>query len=807
MRIGVVAPAAVPYTRGGYERLWTGFVNHVNEQTPHAAELIKLPTPETTLVEVIEGYRRFSGLDVSGFDIVFTGKYPSWILSHPNHHVYMAHPLRGLYDTYPDHFPTSVDGPELADLVTRLDRVTADRAWLPELFAIADEAVGRLGGDHPALGHPGPFGRRLVHAFDRIALAPGAVRRHTAIAATVAHRPDYFPPAADIEVIHPPSDLPLRRHTEPGTYLFTASRLDRPKRLDLLVEAHRRSGVDVPLLIAGGGPEAERLAEMTADDPNIRLLGFVADEELPDLYGGAIAVPFIPLDEDYGLITLEALQSGTPVITTNDSGGPTELVRHGATGWIVEPDAAALGAAIAEACADPGDARRRGLAGADDQRHVDWDNVTRRLLRASGAGTIRRSHARTHQATRGRPRLLELNTFAAHNPQGGGALRAFHLGRGLADRFDVHLLSLTEAHHPAWTETSRPGFTETAVPRSAQHMAFEHRRGSEVGQPMGDLLGGLGIHLTPTYLRRLRALGRQSDVLVLSHPYLQPAVELAGLDLPVVYDAHNVEVRLKDDMYPRSVAGDAAIADVRRVEAAAIERASLVSLCSTEDEAMMRSVYGDLPPTIVVPNGTDVDAIPLTVGEDRIARRRRWLEAAGRSADHRLALFLASWHQPNLDAAEVLHEIAADRPEIVFVMVGSHCDYFAGRRLPPNVVQMGRIGDTTKRVLLQCADVGVNPMATGSGTNLKLVEYLAAGMVALSTPIGGRGLPGDGGGAHIVELDEFGDGLNDVLRVDHDHPERIATARAARELVDAEFSWPALARRFAATIDEQLGLA
>lgn len=805
MKIAVVAPAAVPYTRGGYERLWTGFLNHVNDHTAHQAELIKLPTPETTLAEVIEGYRKFSQLDLSGFDLVFTGKYPSWIVSHPNHHVYMAHPLRGLYDTYPAHFPTTVDGTGLEDLGIRLDRVTADRAWLPELFAIADEAVARVGADHPALGHPGPFGRRLVHAFDRISLSPSAVRRHSAIAATVAERAGYFPPAADVEVIHPPTDLALRRHDGPGHHLFTASRLDAPKRLDLLIEAHRASGVDVPLLIAGRGPEHERLERMTEDDDDIRLVGYVTDDQLPDLYGNAVAVPFIPMDEDYGLITLEALQSGTPVITTNDSGGPTELVRDGHSGWVTEPTVDDIARALREACTDRAASRARGHRGHHDHRQVIWPEVTKRLLRATGSRTVRRNVVENHEPYRDRPRLVALNTFAAHGPQGGGALRAFHLGRGLAEHFDVHLLSLTESHHEPWTTTSAPGFTEVAVPRTPEHVDFEHRHGGPVGVPTGDLHGGAGIHLSPNYLRRLRQLTREADVLVLSHPYLEPALDLAGVDLPVVYDAYNVEVRLKDQMFPRTEAGDRAVDDVRVVEAAALGRSRLIAACSAEDRLMFHAVYGPTPPIEVVPNGTDVEAIGFVNGDDRIRIRRRWLAAMEADPASRIAVFLASWHQPNLDAAEIIHDIARDQPDVLFVMVGSHVDAFAGRRLPPNVLQMGLIGDATKRVLLSSADVGLNPMSTGSGTNLKMVEYLASGMMTLTTPTGARGLPADAADTYVTaDIDGFGSALGEMLRHDHDHPAERERSQRARSLVETHYSWQAIARRWAAAIDEHV---
>ena len=804
MKIGVVAPAAVPYTRGGFERLWSGFVNHVNDQTKHQAELVKLPFPETTLHEVIDGYRRFVSLDVSGFDMVISSKYPGWMINHPNHHVYMAHVLRGLYETYPASFPTGITEPSAHDLSAWLDGIGPRRGDIESVFAVYDEALKRYGHDHPIFGHPGPFGRRLVQALDRIGLSPNRIRRHAAIAQTVAHRPGYFPSGAHVEVIHPPTDLPLIMGSGPGTYLFTASRLDAPKRIDLLIEAFRRTTIDAEFKIAGTGPEGDRLRSLAEGDDRISFLGFVPDDDLPGLYAGAIAVPFVPADEDYGLIALEALQSGTPVITATDSGGPTELVQHLRSGWVVAPTADALAEAMTQACDHRERSRDWGHRGAASMREVTWPHVTKQLVRVAGLGAEPTST--TYPSRRPhRRRIIALSTFTAHTPQGGGALRAFHIGMGLAERFDFHLLSLTEPNHDGWTATTAPGFSETAIPRTEDHEAFEYHDGGAIGIPVGDLYGGKAIAYTPAYLRQLRLLARDADAIMLSHPYMEPALDLAGIDLPVIYDGHNVEARLKDVMFPMTPAGAQGVDAVRAVEAASLARAQLLATCSAEDTKMFQAVYGPLPPTVMIPNGADIDAIPFVTGHQRIRRRTHWLRAMGADPDARIAVFLASWHQPNLDAAEALHTIAADMPGVLFVMVGSHCDYFRGRQLPTNVIQMGRIGDATKRVLLGAADVGLNPMETGSGTNLKMVEYLASGMATVTTPTGARGLPTEEPLVYnAAEIGDFGEALRWVLAIDHDDPIRLERTARARRLVEAEFGWPQLAQRYADAIDRTI---
>ena len=77
---------------------------------------------------------------------------------------------------------------------------------------------------------------------------------------------------------------------------------------------------------------AGRMADGRLDQD---VLSSLPDDELLDQYANALAVPFLPQDEDLGYITLEAQLSGKPVVTCTDSGGPTELVDDGVSGFIV----------------------------------------------------------------------------------------------------------------------------------------------------------------------------------------------------------------------------------------------------------------------------------------------------------------------------------------------------------------------------------------------------------------------------------------------------------------------------------------
>jgi glycosyltransferase involved in cell wall biosynthesis len=99
-----------------------------------------------------------------------------------------------------------------------------------------------------------------------------------------------------------------------------------------------------------------------------------------ELYANALAVPFIPLREDYGYVTLEAFRSGKPVITCTDSGTPADFVSRAEAGLVVEPTAMAIAAAIDRICADRNAASNMGERGRRSIESITWTNTVSRII-------------------------------------------------------------------------------------------------------------------------------------------------------------------------------------------------------------------------------------------------------------------------------------------------------------------------------------------------------------------------------------------------------------------------------------------
>jgi glycosyltransferase involved in cell wall biosynthesis len=154
-----------------------------------------------------------------------------------------------------------------------------------------------------------------------------------------------------------------------GPVLVAVGRFTAVKRLDLLIRAfdrmRRETRMPASLMLVGGHPgewEGEHpLATITAiGTRDVFLAGWHDHDALPGFLNAADALVLASVREQFGLVLVEGMACGLPAVAV-DRMGPSEIVRHGVTGWLVPPDdEAALAAALAAVVADPVERERRG---------------------------------------------------------------------------------------------------------------------------------------------------------------------------------------------------------------------------------------------------------------------------------------------------------------------------------------------------------------------------------------------------------------------------------------------------------------
>jgi glycosyltransferase involved in cell wall biosynthesis len=176
-----------------------------------------------------------------------------------------------------------------------------------------------------------PAARLGMAAFRRWDRKTAArVDEFVAISRAVAGRIERFY-GRSARVIHPPVRTGyFTPGGERGGHFLYVGRLVSYKRPDLVVEAF--AGLPHELVVVGEGHLEQRMRERAT--PNIRFEGAVADERLRELYRSARALVF-PGEEDFGIVMVEALAAGTPVIALG-RGGAADIVEPGVSGWLLE---------------------------------------------------------------------------------------------------------------------------------------------------------------------------------------------------------------------------------------------------------------------------------------------------------------------------------------------------------------------------------------------------------------------------------------------------------------------------------------
>jgi glycosyltransferase involved in cell wall biosynthesis len=309
-------------------------------------ELVSVPFkwyPKTELLPHAGAWRLLDLSESNGrpIDLLVATKFPTYFARHPRKVAWLVHQHRAAYDL--------IDTP-----FTDFTHQEADVALRERLMALDTEMLGEC-------------------------------RGLFSISATISKRVERFNGLKATPLYHPPRLAARLRGGQAGSYVLSVGRLESIKRTDLAIRAMLHVPQSLSLKIAGTGTHADSLKSLTDSlglGPRVSFLGEVKDDDLIELYAGALAVVFPPLDEDYGYVTLESFLSHKPVVTTEDAGGPNEFVTSGVNGWVTAADPKALAEAIAKLDADRRKSARMGDEGYDLARGITWAGVIDRLTSA-----------------------------------------------------------------------------------------------------------------------------------------------------------------------------------------------------------------------------------------------------------------------------------------------------------------------------------------------------------------------------------------------------------------------------------------
>lgn len=745
-KVAVLAPASSSGLAGGAERFNSGLIKALLDQGCDA-ELVCLPVDESIFEGIQQGYRDFAALDLSAFDLVISTKAPSYAASHPNHVLYLVHTVRVFYDMFADVFPHPSE------------ELKAQQNWIHQ--------------------EDGKAFAQIKHRFSI----------GTEVSKRLVDWNNY-----DADVIHPPMDLEGLYNAGTGDYFFMPGRLHAWKRVDLAIRAIKCSSLPMKLVISGMGDAEQQLRELAAGDSRIEFMGRVDDDTLKRLYAGAFAVPFLPIREDYGYITLEAFTSGKPVITCTDSGEPQVFVEHGVSGFVCAPEPQSVCDAFERLWQDRTLAARMGNAGRESVSSINWKSVSSSLLRA---GFPEIKNPVVNIKTPLKVAVLDMQPIIP--AVGGGRLRLLGLYHALGEDVQARYIGSYDWPGEKYRRHSiSPTFEEIDVPLSAEHHAAAAESAQQAGgKTVIDMLFPRQGHLSPEYLQEVFDAVEWAEVVVFSHPWIAPLVSDDRLiGKTVIYDSQNVESELRSQLLDVNRPFEKSVLDeVVRAENLVGDRADVVLACSQEDIDGFVARFGWRASKIkLVPNGVFSDVIQPPTQQEKASAR----EALGLSTDEKVAFFIGSNYVPNIEAGVfIVEELAKEHPDCLFAIGGGVCSKLA-QKLPKNVRSIGFLEEADKVRWLHASDIAINPMFSGSGTNIKMFDFMSAGLSVVTTPTGARGITSTStDGIYLAEREEVSALLGRVFN----DPEALAAGgQGNRRVVKERFSWEAISPALGATV-------
>ncbi|MCF8129637.1 MAG: glycosyltransferase family 4 protein [Deltaproteobacteria bacterium] len=168
----------------------------------------------------------------------------------------------------------------------------------------------------------------------------------------------------------------LNRHGLPHQYFLFVGSGDPRKNMAIIPEALDRSGLEIPLVVAGWSGWAEKTAKKRA-----RFLGYVDDHDLARLYTGALALIFPSRYEGFGLPILEAMACGCPVVTTREASMP-EVAGDAALYMKNPDDAKGLAHILKELAENPLHRKEWAEKGLAQARRFSWESTAKSTLEA-----------------------------------------------------------------------------------------------------------------------------------------------------------------------------------------------------------------------------------------------------------------------------------------------------------------------------------------------------------------------------------------------------------------------------------------
>lgn len=392
--------------------------------------------------------------------------------------------------------------------------------------------------------------------------------------------------------------------------------------------------------------------------------------------------------------------------------------------------------------------------------------------------------------------VLVVNFFPALTPpKSGGEIRYYQMYRNLGRHYSIELLNPTHPFVDTQSVTIASNVNDNRIPKTNLHVRL-HKALDRVGgfSECSALVVSLAVRFHKEFLSMLRYFVSKSDIIICEFPFI-PFIRLADHQV-FFYNSYNVEYDMQKSIL-KGLLGRAFSLYIKRLERKTCRKADAIFATSDRDKERFIKLY-TIPPEkiVVVPNGVDsADLQPVTRKQRTDAKTK-----LGFTSQDNLALFFGSNYPPNKEAVSFILEHLAPQVRSCNFLLAGGCSTEINVGENFNVHPYGIVSDEDKKLLLAASDIAINPMFSGSGTNLKLLDYLAMGLPIITTPVGARGVDvKNKTHAIIAPEQEFAGMIRDMLT----SPTLSENLRAnARALVEQKYDWKQISDVMYKTIEK-----
>lgn len=388
-------------------------------------------------------------------------------------------------------------------------------------------------------------------------------------------------------------------------------------------------------------------------------------------------------------------------------------------------------------------------------------------------------------------KILGFSFFPAYVPPvNGGEVRLFNFYSQLSNYFDITLLTSGPTnmieeeiiHHGI-------GFIERRVPKGRNYLEKyrqleNYSSGGDLSGPSLALCGRAASPLHEAYMEEYA----DSNIIIHDSPFTIYYDFLSGSDRKIrVYNSYNFESELYRQLHPhnRSEKIHKIVCDA---EKKTLEDSDVVLYCNKYDlDQFHKIVDRSRYVSFFVPHGFIIHNSPKV----EITKNNRRFSI----------VFCGSSHPPNIKAANfIVSELAPKMKDIDFHIIGT-C--LSSGKYPKNVKQYGLVNEKVKEKVFLNSDLALNPMKSGGGSNIKVLDYFAHNLPVLTTPFGMRGIAAEKGQGFIeIELPRFEEKIRDLSK---NKSLLIELSRSGYNYVNKNHNWKTIMSDLSAEFSNLIG--